>query len=177
MHLYFVIGFSVKYEKCASIVQAYSDQNEYLNILCEHSSIGLFIYYFDEEKSSLFPNLCTTRTKLEKIIQKFLSINISLSFTSDLTTRNEKSRFSQDIREIEQNMQSESILIIINQQCIRLFGLSPIVKEVEQQIEHIKAQHLSNTVKLMLEPEQVANRFLKQKYLFCIDHICIQCLL
>ena len=57
--------------KCVPIVQAYGDQNEWLLILCEHSTIGLMVQYFDEARSTVLSKLCTTASKIEKIIKIF----------------------------------------------------------------------------------------------------------
>jgi hypothetical protein len=149
------IGFWVKCTDCIRIVQAYSDQNESLHILCEYEVIGLIIYYFNKEKSTVFPNLCTSYATLDKIIQeKFRSLDISLPPTSDLTKDN-KSYLAQDILKLESEMRSQNILMILEQRRIRLFGLVDIVNKVEKQIEEMKIKYASNTVKLSIEPKQV----------------------
>ncbi|CAF3880404.1 unnamed protein product [Rotaria sp. Silwood1] len=154
------IRFWVKYPSCTRIVQAYDDQNEYLHILCEYATIGLLISYFNKDKSTTFLNLRTNNANLDTIIkEKFLSIDIPLPSTSDLTTQNEISHFAQDIRQIEQKKQSLPILIIIEQRRIRLFGLADIVKETEKQLETIKTKYASNTVNLNLEPRQITYLF------------------
>jgi len=137
------------------IVQAYSEQNERLHILCEYETIGLMINYFNEDKSNVFPNLCTSNATLDKIIQeKFRSPDISLPTTSDLTKEN-KSYLAQDILKLENEMRSENILMILEQRRIRLFGLVDIIEKVEKQIEEIKKKYASNTFKLNIEPKQV----------------------
>lgn len=52
-------------------------------------------------------------------------------------------------------MRSQPVLMVLEQQRIRLFGLIDLVKSVEKQIEDIKTKYASNTVKLNLEPQQV----------------------
>jgi lipid A disaccharide synthetase len=145
------------------IVQAYSDQNESLYILCEYETIGLMINYFNKYKSDVFPNLCTDNAILDKIIQeKFRSHDISLPTTSDLTMEN-KSDLAQDILKLENEMRSQNILMIFEQRHIRLFGLVDIVDKVEKQIEEIKKKYESNTVKLSIEPKQVQKFFFVKK--------------
>ncbi len=117
------------------------------------------ISYFDKDKSTVFLNLCTTNATLDKIIkEKFLSLDVSLPSTSDLTTIN-KSPLAQDILKLENQMQSHTILIILEQRRIRLFGLVDLVKEVEKRIEDIKIKYASNKVKLNLKPGQVQKNF------------------
>lgn len=117
------------------------------------------IFYFDTDKSTVFPNLCTTNTAFHKIIkEKFLSLNVPLPSTSDLTTTN-KSSLAQDILKLESQIRSQAILIILGQRRIRLFGLVDMVKEVEKQIDNIKMKYASNTFKLNLESRQVQNSF------------------
>ena len=155
-YIYSNIGFWIKYPDCARIVQAYSDLNERLHILCEYENTKyLLISYFHKDKSSVFSNLCTNEAVLDEIIkEKFLSLDISLPSTSDLTTTN-NSYLAQDILKIENQMKSHPVLIAPEQRRIRLFGLIDLVKSVEKQIENIKTKYASNTVKLDLEPQQV----------------------
>ena len=89
---------------------------------------SLLISYFHKDKSTGFPNLCTNNAILDKIIkEKFLSLDISLPSTSDLTYNN-KSYLAQDILKLENQMRSQPILMILEQRRIRLFGLVDLVK-------------------------------------------------
>jgi hypothetical protein len=163
------IGFWVKYPDCARIVQAYSDQNPCLLILCEYEQAGfLLITYFNKDKPDVISNLCITDAALDKIIkEKFLSLEISLPSTSDLTITN-KTPLAQDILKITSEMGSQAILILPEQRRIRMFGLVDLVKVVEAQIENIKKKYESNTIKLGLNPQQVKNRVLKKRNIFFI---------
>ena len=58
-------------------------------------------------------------------------------------------------------MRSQNILIILERHRVGLFGLVDIVEKVEQQIEEIKKQNVSNTVTLDLESKQVKENFLR----------------
>ena len=87
--------------------------------------------------------------------EKFLSVDIPLPSTCDLTTASEKSLFSQEIRKLDQQLRTELILIVLEQRCIHLFGLVEKVKDAELQIKQMKRKYTSNTVKLNLEPRQV----------------------
>ncbi|CAF3851388.1 unnamed protein product [Rotaria sordida] len=143
-----------KYPDCARIIRAYSDQNKNLHILCSYEAIGLLITYFNEEKSTDLRNLCISSTDLDKLIKKFIFVNISLPSISDLTTTN-KSNLAQDILKLESAMRSENILIILAQRCIHLFGYVNIVEKVQKQIEEIKTKYASRTFKLTLEQKQI----------------------
>jgi hypothetical protein len=154
-----LIGFWVKHPDCIRIIQAYSDSNERLHILCERETIGLTISYFNKNKSTVLHNLCTSNAELIKIIdEKFLSIDISLPTTSDLTKDN-KSYLAQDILKLKNELESQAILIILEQRRIRLFGLVDLVKGVEKHIEEIKKKYASNTFKLSLELKQARRLF------------------
>ena len=151
-----MIGFWTRHSRCSQIVQSYGDQNERLLIVCEHSPLGLLISYFNGYKSAEFPELCINQGSLEQIIkEKFLSVDIALPSTSDLTTANEKSLFSQEIRTLDQQLRTEMILIVLEQRCIHLFGLVDKVKDIQQQIQQMKSKYASTTVKLNFEPRQV----------------------
>ncbi|CAF0990647.1 unnamed protein product [Rotaria sordida] len=106
------------------------------------------------DKSTVFHDLCTTNDILDKFIKNFILLDISLPFSSDLTIAN-KSYLAQDILKLVDQIQSQNILIILEQRCIHLFGLNDIVKEVEKQIEEIKTKYESSMVKLSLEPKQI----------------------
>ncbi len=113
-------------------------------------------------------NLCTNDATLDKIIQeKFLSLDISLPTTSDLTKDN-KSHLAQDILKLESEIKSEAILMILEQRRIRLFGLPDLVKKMEKQIEDIKRKYVSNTVKLSIEPKQARRLCFKKRNICCM---------
>ncbi|CAF1359679.1 unnamed protein product [Adineta steineri] len=144
-----------KHQDCVRIIQAYGDQNECLHISCEYSPIGILVSYFPEDQSNKFLNLCVTDITIEKIIkEKFISRDINLTTSSDLTTTNQ-SFFAQDILKLENQLRSRPILIILEQRCIRLFGIIDLVKEVEKQIEDIQIKYASNMVQLNLKPNQI----------------------
>ncbi|CAF1430186.1 unnamed protein product, partial [Adineta steineri] len=148
-------GLWTKHQDCVRIIQAYGDQNECLHISCEYSPIGILVSYFPEDQSNKFLNLCITDIIIEKIIkEKFISRDINLTTSSDLTTTNQ-SFFAQDILKLENQLRSQPILIILEQRCIRLFGIIDLVKEVEKQIEDIQIKYASNMVQLNLKPNQI----------------------
>ena len=154
--IFLTVGFWTRHPRCGQIVQSYSDQNERLLIACEHSPLGLLISYFNEDKPTDFAELCIKEATLECIIkEKFLSVDIPLPSVSDLTNADEKSAFSQEIRQLEHELKTELLLIILKQRSIDLFGFTDQVKDVQQRIEQIKSKHASNTVKLNFEPRQV----------------------
>lgn len=162
-----LIEFWAKYPDCIRIIQAYSDLNEHLHISCEYGAIGLMISYFNKNKSTVLLNLCINDADLTKIIQeKFSSIDISLPTTSDLTKDN-KSYLAQDILKLKNELESQAILIILEQRRIRLFGLVDLVKSVEKQIEEIKKKYASNIVKLSLELKQARRLFSLKKGIIC----------
>ncbi|CAF2651673.1 unnamed protein product [Rotaria sp. Silwood2] len=151
----------IKYPECARIIQRYSDENEHLHILCNYEAIGLIIIYFNKDKATELHNLCITSATLDKIITKFILIDISLPSISDLTIT-DKSNLAQDILRLKDQIQSENILLKLEQRCIHLFGFIDTVKAVEKQIEEIKTKHASSTFKLSLESKQI--KFLLDVY-------------
>ncbi|CAF1115341.1 unnamed protein product [Rotaria magnacalcarata] len=144
----------VKYENCTRIIQAYGDQNEYLQMLWSYEEIGILINYFNKDKSVVLPTLCTIDAFLDKMFQNVLFIDISLPCISDLTTIN-KSYLVQAILNLQNKIQTQDIFIMLEQRCIHLFGLIDTVKGIEKQIEEIKIKHASTTVKLVLEQRQI----------------------
>ena len=105
------------------------------------------------------PNLCTHDATLDRIIkEKFLSNDIFLPTTSDLTQDN-KTHLAQDILKLEEKMRSQVILMILEQRRVRLFGLLELVKQTEQELEEIKKKYASNTVKLSIEQIQAKIHF------------------
>jgi hypothetical protein len=105
------------------------------------------ISYFNKNKSTVLLNLCINDADLTKIIQeKFSSIEISLPTTSDLTKDN-KSYLAQDILKLKNELESQAILIILEQ----------------KQIEEIKKKYASNIVKLSLELKQARRLFSLKK--------------
>ncbi|CAF0757202.1 unnamed protein product [Rotaria sp. Silwood1] len=106
------------------------------------------------DKSTVFHDLCTTNATLDKIIKNFILLDISLPSTSDLTTTN-KSHLAQDILKLENQIRPQNILIILEQRCIHLFGLTDTIKAIEKQIEEITTKYASSTVKLNLESKQI----------------------
>ncbi|CAF3244916.1 unnamed protein product [Rotaria socialis] len=148
------IGQWVKYKNCTRIIQAYADQNEYLQILCSHEEIGILISYFSKDKSTVLPTLCTTDAFLDKMLQKFLFTDISLPCISDLTTTN-KSYLVQAILNLQNKIQTQNVFIMLELRCIHLFGLIDTARGIEKQIEEIKIKHASTTVELVLEQKQI----------------------
>lgn len=172
-----IVGFWVRYPVCIRIVQAYSDQTEHLHLLYEHGTLGLMITYFDKDKSPVLINLCTNDMTLTKTLrEKFLSLDVVLPNNSDLTKEN-KSHLAQDILKLQNQMESQSILMVLEQRCIRLFGFIDLVRSVEKELEEIKGKHISNTVKLTLEPSQVRKSCFRSEriYLFYVDRISLGC--
>ncbi|CAF1230748.1 unnamed protein product [Adineta ricciae] len=148
-------GFWIQDQDYARIVQFYGDQNKSLLILCEYSTIGLFIHYFDAHISVDFHRLCTTRETLRTILKnKFKSSDVNLPASSDVTKEN-KSFFAQDILQLEVEVRTRPILMKLEQRCIHLFGINQIVDEVVQQIECIKERYASNMVQLNLDSFQI----------------------
>ncbi|CAF1948341.1 unnamed protein product [Rotaria magnacalcarata] len=152
--MYSSIDQWVKYENCTRIIQAYGDQNEYLQMLWSYEEIGILINYFNKDKSVVLPTLCTIDAFLDKMFQNVLFIDISLPCISDLTTIN-KSYLVQAILNLQNKIQTQDVFIMLEQRCIHLFGLIDTVKGIEKQIEEIKIKHASTTVKLVLEQRQV----------------------
>lgn len=146
----------MRFPDCLRIVQAYSDQNEHLHLLYEHNTaLGLMITYFNKDKSPVLINLCTNNATLIRILkEKFLSVDIVLPSTSDLTKEN-KSYLAQDILKLQSEIVSQPILMVLEQRRIRLFGFVDLVKDIEKKLEDSKGKHVSNTAKLNLEPAQV----------------------
>ena len=175
-------GFYVKYPDCVRIVQAYSDQNESLHILCSHeAAVGLLITYFSNQKPTKLSKFSTNEDTLNRMIkEKFLLVNIALPSNSDLTTTN-KSHLAQSILKLESQIQSQNVIVVLEQRRIRLFGLVDIVKEIEREIEEIKVKHISNEVELDLELKQVKMKQFffeeEKKYLLCLDKFFVACLL
>ena len=153
---YAYTGFWAEDPRCVAIIQTHVDRNEPPPILCEHGAIGLSITFFDKLRSNVFLNLCTDDTSIDTIInRKFASTDISLPLSSDLTTVDERSLLSQEIRKLERSVPSTKIFLIMKQRQIQLFGLSDQVQLVKKQIEDLKANHTSNIVKLNLNSRQV----------------------
>ena len=153
-----MIGFWTRHSYCSRVVQSYAEQNGRLFIACEHSAVGLTVSYLNQYKSIDFPDLCISVDRLEQIIgENLLSISVPLPQTSDLTTVNERSLLSQEIRRLYQQLRNTTILIVLEQLRIHLFGFADKVRDVQQRIEQMKANYLSNTVQLNLEPRQVEN--------------------
>lgn len=91
-----------------------------------------------------------------------MSLDISLPSTSDLTTTNQ-SHLAQDILKLENQSKSEPILILLEQQRIRLFGLVDRVKDVQKQLEDIKINYKTNASKLSLDSNQVNDNSLGRR--------------
>lgn len=152
---FFCLDFWTQDPECVRIVQAYADQNERLHISCEYSTTGLLISYFDENISNVLPHLCTTNIILGKILkEKFRSVDINLPPSFDLT-KGDTSFFAQDILKLEVESRHHPILIKLEQRRIHLFGITDLVNQIEERIEHIKTKYTSNVVKLNLESFQV----------------------
>jgi hypothetical protein len=127
-----------------------------LFIVCEHSTNGLMVSFVKAHKDTDFLGLCDSEESLERIIrEKFLSVDISLPFEAHLTTANEKSAFSQEIRRLEHELKSKMLLIVLEQRCIHLFGLVDMVEEFQTEIDEMKKTHVTTAVKLNFQPRQV----------------------
>ncbi|CAF1094066.1 unnamed protein product [Rotaria sordida] len=147
-------GFSGKHQDCARLIQIHSEEYEDLHILCSHETIGVLIIYFNKYKSTKLHNLCISYASLDKFIKKFTYLDISLPSIPDLTTTN-KSNLVQEILKLEDQIQSQNIVMILKQRYIHLYGLVDIVKDVEKQIKKIKQECTSTTFKLSLELKQI----------------------
>ena len=134
----------------------YFNEKKICIIYCSFESIGVTVYYFSSETNTIFYELCTGHKKISEIIKKeFKTVNENLLLSSDVTTIEEKSIYSKELRKLEQEYLNKKIIIDLQRYNIKLFGLTETIDEIQSKIKELNKKHESPIVKLTLTEQQV----------------------
>lgn len=114
----------------------------------------MLITYFNKYESTQLHKLCVSKASVEKLANVFTYADISLPPSSDLTTTN-KTDLAQNLLKLENQIQSQHILMIPTQRHVYLYGRRDAVHQIEEEIKYIKKRCESTICKLNLECEQV----------------------
>ena len=147
------LDFWVCKPEAAHIIQKYANEIN-ITCLCEVSqNIGLTVYYFAENMTSL-KYLSTTEATINDIIhQKCASGTITVPEDVDVTVINE---YFQKIQEFcLQTSNKDTIIIIRQTNRLLLFGLTHLVKRIITEHEKLKPKLVMAQIELNLQDYQV----------------------